>query len=97
MNPRPALALGLSLLFSLALVDCSSADTHESPEECEEIASLCHPAAELDEDAADCHNQAHEGELSICLEIQEDCLALCGALVGYGGAGGGGGAGGAHD
>jgi len=93
MNLRsPAAALSSALLLSFALVDCTSAEPHEAPPECDEIASLCHAAGEIDAEAEHCHEQAHEGDLEVCLDIQDECLALCEAVLGAGGAGGQGGA-----
>jgi len=88
----PAAALAAAFLLSFALVDCTSAEPHEPPPECDEIASICHEAGEIDEDAEHCHEQAHDGDLELCLEIQDECLALCEAVLGIGGAGGQGGA-----
>jgi|GEM_PF-2420173 len=95
MKFRAAVAWSVPLFVSAALVNCTSASTEPHYEECDEIASLCHPAEDISEEAAACHEQAHDGDLDLCLEIHDDCVALCEEILGVGGAGGGGGAGGA--
>jgi hypothetical protein len=92
MQFRSALGWSVPALAAFALLNCTSASTHEPVPECDEIASLCHAAEDLSEDAASCHEQAHAGDVDVCLQIHDDCVALCEDLLGVGGAGGQGGA-----
>src|SRR5688500_8322297 len=95
MKFRSVLCWSVPVLAAFALVNCTAADTHEPVPECDEIASLCHAAEELSADAASCHEEAHAGDLDVCLQIHDECMDMCQDLLGLGGAGGQGGAGGA--
>lgn len=92
MQFRSLLGWSLPALASAAFVNCTSASTHEPIPECDEIASLCHAAEDVSAEAASCHEEAHAGDLDVCLQIHDDCIALCEDLLGMGGAGGAGGA-----
>jgi len=94
MKPRSFAAFALVLPLCLALIDCTGDEEHEEPKLCQEISSVCHTAGETDVDSEICHEQAHYGDLEICEEIYDECMATCEAVLGIGGAGGAGGAGG---
>lgn len=95
MKLRPSVLLTLPLLAAAAFVGCSSADSHETSEQCEEMGSLCHEPGETNAQAQACHEFGHDGDPEVCADMYDDCIALCEELLGAGGAGGEGGAGGA--
>jgi hypothetical protein len=76
------------LALGLALAGCgeSTPDPHEEEGACGEISEACHGVDTGTGAIAECHDVAHEGVLTACEEREAECVALCQAAAGDGGA-----------